>query len=452
MPNITRPQLPKGTRDFLPGDMLRRQYVFDQVTAVFQIFGFEPIQTPVLELRDTLMSKYGDEATKLIYYAQHNEGNEELALRYDLTVPLARYFAQHESELPLPFKRYHIAPVWRAERKQRGRYREFYQCDADIVGVAGMEADAEIVSLIAMAIERLGFADFTIKVNHRRLLTGIGQYAGVTGEALGSLYRTIDKTDKIGLDGVREEFRKDGLPEESIARMIPLLESTQQATDIPASLSLIDSLHSTFAESPDALAGLIELESLLKIVTALQVASPRVSLDFTMVRGLSYYTGPIFETVLLSDDPEERVGSVSGGGRYNDLLGLFRKESLPTVGASLGIERLIDLINTRGLFPASTRQTVVQVLVTVFNADTRTVSLNLIAALRAEGIRSELYMQDKAVGKQINYADKKGIPVIALLGPDEIVAGKIKLKRLSDGVEQVIDTAHAPAAIRALLE
>lgn len=445
------PRVPKGMRDFTPADMLRRQYVIDTITTVFQTFGFEPIQTPVMELHETLMGKYGDDAEKLIYQAQHVEGKESLALRYDLTVPLARYYAQHESELTLPFRRYHIAPVWRAERPQRGRYREFYQCDADIVGASGADADAEIVSLIVTALERLGFADFLVKVNHRRLLTGIGQYAGLSGEALGSLYRTIDKTDKIGLDGVRDEFLKNGLDTAVIQRMIDLLAATQQAADMDSSLHVISSIRGTLGAFPDALAGLNELEALFRTLQVLGIDKHRVGLDFTMVRGLSYYTGPIFETVLLSDDPEERVGSVSGGGRYDELIGLFRKESIPTVGMSLGIERLIDLLNRRGQYPASLTRTVVQTLVTVFNADTHTASLQVLAELRRAGIRAELYMQDKSVGKQINYADKKGIPLIVLIGPDELAAGQVKIKRLSDGNEQVIPQAEVVSALQGWL-
>jgi histidyl-tRNA synthetase len=451
MPPQITPRLPKGMRDFTPADMLRRQYVINTITDVFQTFGFEPIQTPVMELHETLMGKYGDDAEKLIYQAQHVDGKETLALRYDLTVPLARFYAQHESELALPFRRYHIAPVWRAERPQRGRYREFYQCDADIVGASGADADAEIVSLIVAALERLGFNDFLVKVNHRKLLTGIGQYAGLTGDALSSLYRTIDKTDKIGLTGVRDEFLKNGLAEDVITRMIDLLAATQQATDMASSAQVISTIRGTLQNFPEAMTGLNDLEGLFSSLTMLGIKPQRVGLDFTMVRGLSYYTGPIFETVLLSDDPEERVGSVSGGGRYDELIGLFRKESIPTVGMSLGIERLIDLLDKRKQYPANMARTVVQTLVTVFNAETHADSLKVLAMLRQAGIRSELYMQDKPVGKQINYADKKGIPLIVVIGPDEARAGQVKIKRLTDGAEQTVALGDVVNALQAWL-
>ncbi len=452
MLNKIKPRLPKGMRDFLPGDMLRRQYVIDTITDVFQSFGFEPMQTPVLELHETLMGKYGEDAEKLIFNAQHPGGKEELALRYDLTVPLTRFYGMYENDLPLPFKRYMIAPVWRAERPQRGRYREFYQCDVDIVGINGMEADAEVISVIVTAVRRLGFSDFVVKVNNRKLLTGIGQYAGVAGDQLGSLYRTIDKTDKIGLEGVRKEFQENGLPDAVAAKMIDLLASAQNMTGTAAGARMIGVLRETLEDFPTAMEGLNELETLNYYLEALGVAGDNIGLDFTMVRGLSYYTGPIFETVLVSDDPEERMGSITGGGRYDDLIGLFRKDSLPTVGTSLGIERLIDLMDKRNLYPPHLNRTVVQALVTVFSAETRTASMALASALRAGGVRTELYMQDKPLGKQINYADKKGIPLIAIIGPDEISTGQVKLKRLSDGQEAMVSTAEAVAKAKAMLE
>ncbi len=451
MPNPIKPRLPKGMRDFLPADMLRRQYVIDTVTEVFRTFAFEPIQTPVLELSETLMGKYGEDAEKLIYNAQHPGSKEELALRYDLTVPLTRFFSMHENELSLPFKRYHIAPVWRGERPQRGRYREFFQCDADIVGVAGMDADAEIISLVATAVRRLGFSDFVVKINNRKLLTGIGEYAGLSGAALSSLYRTIDKTDKIGLDGVRAEFRTNGLPEDVISKIVDLLESAQNTTGFSAGERMIGTLRETLEDFPTAMAGLDELDRLQDNLKAMGTPGDQLGLDFTMVRGLSYYTGSIFETVLVSDDPEERVGSVSGGGRYDDLIGLFRKDSLPTVGVSLGIERLMDVMEQRGLYPTTLSQTVVQTLVTVFAPETHAESLGLVTTLRAAGIRTELYMQDKALGKQINYADKKGIPLVAIIGPDEARTGQVKIKRLRDSIEVTVARNEVVSKINELL-
>jgi histidyl-tRNA synthetase len=452
--NKIKPQLPSGMRDYLPADVLRRQYVIDTVSEVFEIYGYEPLQTPVMELAATLMGKYGEDAEKLIYEAKHREGKEELALRYDLTVPLVRAFGLHESKLLLPFKRYQIAPVWRAERPQRGRFREFYQCDADTVGIAGMEADAEAISVVVTALKRLGFDDFLVKINDRKLLTGIGQYAGLSGEPLDNLYRSIDKLDKVGVEGVKEEMVKRGIDANAIGKIVNLAINARpaDAAGYEAGAAMIGTLRETLDGIPIATEGLKELEDILNFLRAMNVPDELIELDFAMVRGLSYYTGPIFETMLTSDDPEERVGSVSGGGRYDDLLGLFRKESLPMTGVSLGIERLITLMDKRNLYPPNLNRTVVEVLVTVFGPDTRAESMSLASALRAGGIKTELFMQQAKVGKQIGYADKKGIPVVALLGPDEISRGEVKFKRLADQQEFTAPRAEAALAVRRLFE
>jgi histidyl-tRNA synthetase len=452
--NKIRPQLPSGMRDFLPADVLRRQHVIDIVADVFETYGYEPLQTPVMELEETLLGKYGDDAEKLIYHARHPGGKEELALRYDLTVPLVRAFGMHEGKLALPFKRYQIAPVWRAERPQRGRFREFFQCDADTVGISGMEADAESVSVVVTALRRLGFDDFLVKINNRKLLTGIGQYAGLGGEPLANLYRSIDKLDKIGVDGVKEELVKGGIDASSIARIMDLAVNARpaQSTGYEVGATMIGILRETLGELPTAMEGLKELEDILNYLEAMNVPGDVIELDFAMVRGLSYYTGPIFEAVLTSDDPEERVGSVSGGGRYDELLGLFRKDALPMTGVSLGIERLITLMDKRNMYPPDLKRTVVEVLVTVFGPDTRAESMSLASSLRAGGINTELFMQQAKVGKQIGYADKKGIPVVALVGPDEIAQGEVKFKRLADQQEFTIPRVEAALAVRRLLE
>jgi histidyl-tRNA synthetase len=423
----------------LPSTMIKREYVFNIVREVFHLYGFEPLQTPVLELRETLMGKYGEDAEKLIYHAQHPGGKEEVALRYDLTVPLARVVAQYPNEIALPFRRYQLAPVWRAERPQRGRYREFYQCDADIVGAPGMDADAEIISLIATALTRLGFTAFTVKINSRRLLTAIGQFAGVEGAALAELYRSIDKFDKIGADGVREELLKRGLPAEAVTRMMALI-TTQ--TDAP-----LDFLESAMGALPEARAAIQQLRELAGWLEAVGVPKTAYAFDFTMVRGLGYYTGPIFETIIT----EPNLGSITGGGRYDDLVGLFKGESVPTVGTSLGIERIIDLMDELGLYPADIGGTVVQVLVTVFDDSARVESAKLAAELRAAGIRTELYMLDRPLGRQIGSADKKGVPLVTILGADEIAAGAVKFKRLADGYEESVQRDQAAAAVKRLL-
>jgi len=435
------PRLPKGMRDFLPADMLKRDYVFGIVREVFHLYGFEPLQTPVLELKETLMGKYGEDAEKLIYHAQHPGGKEEVALRYDLTVPLARVVGQHENQLTMPFKRYQLSPVWRAERPQRGRYREFYQCDADIVGIAGMQADAEIISLIVAVMRRLGFPQFNVKINNRKLLTGMGQYSGVPDAQLGDLYRSVDKFDKIGAEGVQKELIERGIASDVVARMIELITARQPG------LENLDFLEDIMGSIPAAAEGIRELRELATYLNDADVPAQNYEFDFTMVRGLGYYTGPIFETII----SEPNLGSVNGGGRYDDLIGLFRKDTLPTVGMAFGIERIIDVMEILNLYPPDIVGTVVEVLVTAFSPETRSQSTRLTAVLRAGGVRTELYMQDKNLGKQFDYANKKGIPLVAVLGPEEITNGVVKVKRLADGTEVVVKQADAAGKIRELL-
>jgi len=436
-----KPRLPKGMRDYLPNEMLKREYVFGVVRDVFHLYGFEPLQTPVLELHETLMGKYGEDAEKLIFNAQHPGGKEELALRYDLTVPLARVVAQYENEIALPFKRYQLSPVWRAERPQRGRYREFYQCDADIVGIASMAADAEIVGMVVTVLKRLGFKRFSVKINNRKLLTAMGHYSGVPEAQLGDLYRSIDKFDKIGADGVKEELLERGIDAGAVARMIEFIQARQPG------LESLDYLEEVMGSSPSAAEGIGELRELAGHLSDANVPSQFYEFDFTMVRGLSYYTGPIFETVIT----EPNLGSVTGGGRYDELIGLFRKESLPTTGTSLGIERIIDLMDILDLYPAHISGTVVQVLVTVFNEETRPHSTRLAAELREQNIQTELYLPDRNLGKQFAYADKKQIPVVATLGPDEITQNSVRLKRLSDRQDVTVARAQAAEKVRELL-
>jgi len=443
MANKIEARLPKGMRDFLPGEVLKREYVIGVITEVFQTFGFEPIATPVLEMEETLLGKYGDDAEKLIFLAQHPGGKEALALRYDLTVPLSRYVALHENDLTFPFRRYHIAPVWRAERPQRGRYREFYQCDVDIVGVAEMTADAEIVSLVTTALTRLGFRDYQVKLNNRKILIGIGLWAGVPQAQLGDLYRSIDKLDKIGLEGVTRELRAGGIAEDVIDRMMDLL-ALREGT--------LDSVRQMGAELRDiepVQAGVRELEEMVAAMDALGVPRARVDVDFALVRGLSYYTGPIFETIITQP---QNLGSVTGGGRYDELIGLFRKQSLPTTGTSLGIERIIDLMDLLDLYPPEVSSTVVQVLVTVFDETTQAESLRLASELRRAGLHTEVILQGKrSLGRQLQYADRKGAQVAAFVGPEEIGAGRVSFKRLRDGREVSAARDQAAAAARVLL-
>ncbi len=438
---MIKPRQPKGMRDFLPGDLLKREYVFDTVIDVFETFGFEPLQTPALELRETLHGNLGADAEKQIFYAQHPKAREELALRYDLTVPLARVVAQYEGQLSMPFRRYHIAPVWRSERPQRGRYREFYQCDADIVGVASMAADAEIVSLVVTALRRLGFVRFEVQINNRKILTGIGEYVGVPRELRGDLYRSVDKLDRIGADGVRQELAENRIPAGAIDRMMALLEMRE------GGFQALGHLREELAGIAIAQEGIRELEEMAAHLEAFAVPPETYTFDVAMVRGLGYYTGPVFETIIT----EPNLGSVTGGGRYDGLIGMFRQESLPTTGTSLGIERIIDLMDELNLYPPQLRETVVQVLVTVFGEETRPASQRFATQLREAGIRTEVSLETRKIGRQTAYADRKGIPVVAYLGPDEIAAGAVTLKRLRDGEERTIPQAAAADAVRAWL-
>lgn len=440
---------PKGMRDYLPAEMIKRRYVFDIVRDVFESFGFEPIDTPVLELRETLFgSGLGEDAEKLVYYAQHPGGKEDLALRYDLTVPLSRFVAEHENDIKLPFRRYHIAPVWRGERPQKGRYREFYQCDADIVGVRGPSADAEVMQVVYTALRRLGFADFTIKLNNRKLLTGLGVYAGIPDDQLPSLYRVIDKTDKIGLDGVTALLKESALPDEAVTRLVNLLRIDGSGNS-QQRLAALGHLREELDSIAIAQEGLDELEYLTYAADAFGMSGENVALDLTMVRGLGYYTGPIFETIITKPD---NLGSVQGGGRYDELVGRFRGQSLPTTGISLGIERLVDLMDMLDLYPSFIGNTVVQVLVTVFDEASQLDALRLASDIRGVGLRVETYMDArKNLGKQIGYADSKGIGLVAISGPDEQAQGVVRLKRLADGAEIVVQREQVGAEAAAFL-
>jgi histidyl-tRNA synthetase len=426
-------------RDILPEQMMLRRYVIRAFEEIFEAYGFEPLQTPALELRETLMGKYGPDAEKLIYDARHREGKEELSLRYDLSVPLARVVAMYPN-LPRPFKRYQIAPVWRAERPQKGRYREFYQCDADIVGTSSMAADAEIISLIHEALTRLGFRNFVILLNDRKLLTGLGRYSGVPEPLLGSLYRAIDKFDRLGLEGVQEEMRRYGIPEEAIARMLELLRIEGDHAEILGELSR----RMQAAEIPEGLEGIRELEALLRFVEAMGVPSERYRISFTMVRGLEYYTGPIFETVVT----EPKIGSITGGGRYDGLVGLFARQSVPMTGTSFGIERIIDVIQELGMAPPDLPRTPVQVLVTVFDEPRMGASIALAQAFRRAGLKVMLYFEPRRLEAQLRYAHQKGIPFVAILGPDEEARGVVTVRDMGSGEQRTLPPEEAARWIR----
>ena len=437
--SFIKPRVPRGMRDILPEQMIRRQYVIDVIRGVFEEFGFEPLQTPALELSEVLTGKYGPDAEKLIYQAGHIGGKEDISLRYDLSVPLCRVVAMHP-QLPKPFKRYQIDPVWRAERPQKGRYRQFFQCDADTVGTESMLADAENVNLIYQVLTRLGFKQFEININDRKLITGIGQFAGVPAEQLGGLYRSIDKLDKIGLSGVRAELAENQIPEPVIEKLLALLQIEGDAQTV------LNALSEQLGDSEVASEGIAELEELSGYLTILDVPEEFYRINVSMVRGLEYYTGPIYETVV----EEPKIGSITGGGRYDELIGSFSRQSYPATGTSFGIERIIDVMEEFSMFPAAVGKTVTQVLVTIFDADLAEESLKLATLLRSSGIRTEVYCRPTRISTQMKYADSKGIPYAVILGSDEVEAGTVAVRDLASREQQVIPREELVEHIQAL--
>ena len=432
-----KPRLPRGMQDILPEHMIRRQYVISVIREVFEEFGFEPLQTPALELSEVLTGKYGPDAEKLIYQAGHVGGKEDISLRYDLSVPLCRVIAMH-SQLPKPFKRYQIDPVWRAERPQKGRYRQFFQCDADTVGSESMLADAENVSLIYQVLTRLGFKQFEININDRKLITGIGKFAGVATEQLGGLYRSIDKLDKIGLTGVRTELAENQIPEPIIEKLLVLLEVKGNAGTV------LNALSERLGESEVAREGIAELGELLSYLTTLGVPEEFYKVNVAMVRGLEYYTGPIYETVV----EEPKIGSITGGGRYDELIGSFSKLGYPATGTSFGIERIIGVMEEFDMFPSTVGKTLTQVLVTVFDADLAQESLKVATLLRQNGIRAEVYSRPARMSAQIKYADTKGIPYAVILGSDEVEAETVAIRDLANRAQHIVPRGEVAERIQ----
>ena len=432
-----RPRVPRGMRDILPEQMIRRQYVIDVIRDVFEEFGFEPLQTPALELSEVLTGKYGPDAEKLIYQAGHIGGKEDISLRYDLSVPLCRVIAMHP-QLPKPFKRYQIDPVWRAERPQKGRYRQFFQCDADTVGTESMLADAENVNLVYQVLTRLGFEQFEVNINDRKLITGIGQFAGVPEEQLGGLYRSIDKLDKIGLAGVRDELAENQIPEPVIEKLLALLQIEGDTETV------LNALSEQLGDSEVAREGIAELEALNGYLVTFGVPDEFYRINVSMVRGLEYYTGPIYETVV----EEPKIGSITGGGRYDELIGSFSKQGYPATGTSFGIERIIDVMEEFDMFPAAVGKTVTQVLVTVFDAELAQESLKVATLLRQAGIRTEVYSRPTRLSTQIKYADTKGIPYAVILGSDELAAGSVAIRNLASREQQTLPREELVAHIQ----
>jgi histidyl-tRNA synthetase len=422
-----KPQLLKGFRDFLPAQMILRQHIMSTLREIFEKHGFAPLDTPALEYLETLTGKYGEEE-RLLYRFQ-DAGGRDVGLRYDLTVPLARVVGLYQNNIVFPFKRYHMAPVWRAEKPQRGRYREFYQCDIDIVGTSSMLADAEILSILSEAMDTLGFTGYSILLYNRKLMAGMARYAGVPAEQAGSIYRAIDKLPKIGPDGVLSEMDRYGVPADAARRA---LEFATADTGLD-NLTLLDRLQTRLADDPAALEGVHELREIVEYVGALTPSAGRIRVDPTLARGLDYYTGPIWEINV----EEPKIGSLGGGGRYDRLVGMFSGRDLPTTGSSLGLERIIDVLDSLGMVdvPAS----VSKIIVAPFNRDVLPQALHLLSDIRHVDVPSEIYLNpsDK-LGKQLQYADRAGIPLAAIVAPDELTRGEVVLKNLKTQVQQTL--------------
>lgn len=449
-----KPSLPKGTRDFSPVEMVRRNYIFDTIKAVFRKYGYQEIQTPSMENLSTLTGKYGDEGDKLIFKIL-NSGDfwadaekrkqsdaafgftsrsllpvlSEKALRYDLTVPFARYVVMHQNEINFPFKRFQVQPVWRADRPQKGRYREFYQCDADVVGSESLLNEAEFVLIYREALKGLGLKDFTVKINNRKILSGIAELVGKP-ELIVDLTVAIDKLDKIGFDGVVKELIERGFTEEDIDRLRPaiLLEGSNEAK--------LKDLKAMLGSSEVAGKGIEEIEQIFDYLSRMcpELADDtafNLELDITLARGLNYYTGAIFEV----KTNEVAMGSIGGGGRYDDLTGMFGLKGLSGAGISFGADRIYDVLEELGLFP-SDNTVGTKVLITNFDAASEQYALPVLNTLRAAGLAVELYPAAAKIKKQMSYADNKHIPYVVLIGSDEMAENKLTLKNMSTGEQR----------------
>lgn len=451
-----KPGIPKGTRDFSPVEMAKRNYIFNTIREVFHLFGYQQIETPSMENLSTLMGKYGDEGDKLLFKIQ-NSGDyfssltdEELlsrnapklackfcekGLRYDLTVPFARYVVMHRDEISFPFKRYQIQPVWRADRPQKGRYREFYQCDADVVGSNSLLNEVELVQMIDQVFRKFGVR-VSIKVNNRKILTGIAEIIGEADKIV-DITVAIDKLDKIGLDNVNAELALKGIPQEAIDKLQPiiLLSGSNEAK--------LETLKSLLAASETGLKGVEESEFILKTVASLGVQS-EVELDLTLARGLNYYTGAIFEVKAL----DVQIGSISGGGRYDNLTGVFGMSGMSGVGISFGADRIFDVLNQLDLYPKEAVNGT-QVLFVNFGEAEAAYCLPVLAKVRAAGIRAEIYPDCAKMKKQMGYANDKQIPFVAIVGENEMKECKLTLKNMTTGEQCVVTPDELLAAVQA---
>ena len=440
-----KPSIPKGTRDFSPVEMAKRNYIFNTIREVFHLFGYQQIETPSMENLSTLMGKYGDEGDKLLFKIQ-NSGDyfsgltdEELlsrnaaklaskfcekGLRYDLTVPFARYVVMHRDEISFPFKRYQIQPVWRADRPQKGRYREFYQCDADVVGSNSLLNEVELVQMIDRVYGKFGIR-VSIKINNRKILTGIAEIIGEADKIV-DITVAIDKLDKIGLDNVNAELAQKGIPQEAIEKLQPIIMLSGSNEE------KLETLKTVLAASETGLKGVEESEFILKTVASLGVKS-EVELDLTLARGLNYYTGAIFEVKAI----DVQIGSISGGGRYDNLTGVFGMSGMSGVGISFGADRIYDVLNQLDLYPKEAVNAT-QLLFVNFGEKEAAYCLPVLSAARDAGIRAEIYPDSAKMKKQMSYANDKNIPFVAIVGENEMNEGKLTLKNMTTGEQSLV--------------
>jgi len=449
--------LPKGMRDFGPAQMAKRNFIIGHIRHVFQLFGFQPLETPAMENLETLTGKYGEEGDQLLFKIL-NSGDflkaadvqawearnakqltpsiSEKGLRYDLTVPFARYVVMNRHDIPMPFRRYQIQPVWRADRPQKGRYREFYQCDADVVGTDSLLCEAEIILMITEVFARLGINDYTIKINHRGILSGVAELANGSHEM--ALFVAIDKLDKVGEEKVREELRNKGFDEAGLDVVFSLLNQPGSASE------KINFLTEKFANSPRGQKGTAEVQTVLQLLHNFGGSSKNVELDVSLARGLSYYTGCIFEVKINN----VAIGSVSGGGRYDNLTQAFgAKEKLSGVGISFGIDRLYDAMDELKLFSEASAQST-KVLICWFDETSRNFSLRVVQQLRSNGIAAEIYPDAVKIQKQLDYANKKNMPFVVLIGSDEVASASVTLKNMQTGQQQKVGVEQLAAKIR----
>ena len=441
---MEKPALPKGTRDFGPAVMAKRQLIFDSIRSVFQTFGFQPLETPAMENLSTLTGKYGEEGDQLLFrilnsgdflkdvnpanvanYRTLTPDIAEKGLRYDLTVPFARYVVMNRNEVSFPFKRYQIQPVWRADRPQKGRYREFYQCDADVVGTDSLVCEAEIILMIKSVFTKLGITDYTIKVNHRGVLNGVAELIGAKGNEV-PLFVAIDKLDKVGEEKVKEELTAKGFTSQSLTTLFDVLGVKGNFQE------KVSFLKQKFTNVPAGTRGVSDLEQVLQLTVDMGSDESHVEFDVALARGLSYYTGCIFEVKINN----VAIGSVSGGGRYDNLTQAFGdKDNLSGVGFSFGVDRIYDAMEELKLFPRQA-QISSKALVCHFDAESFTYGLKVLSAMRQAGIASEIYPEITKIKKQLDYANKKHIPFALVIGSEEVNSGMIALKNLEKGEQE----------------